>query len=221
MLRWLQAAGPTSRGKPEAAQGDADEQACPGLARALTRILAGAEQPDVLDLGQFSRSAALYLAHRGARVCVEDFVPPQPTPPRKAKGQNHDEVAPPVPVTLPHPPEKFDLVLAWEHWDFVPPDRLAEFSAEIARVLAPGGWLLMYCQDDPTAEAGREGRAGCYHLRSDDRLHRQAAAGPARPRWTHPNRAIERALAPLTVQSICLQRNRIREILARKPAAAS
>ena len=79
MLRWLQP-GQAREGPSAVVARSTDEQACPGLARALKRILSRNEQPEVLDLGQFSRSAALYLAQRGARVHVEDFEPPPPTP---------------------------------------------------------------------------------------------------------------------------------------------
>ena len=37
-------------------------------------------------------------------------------------------------------------------------------------------------------------------------------------RWVHPTREIERALAPLSVQGIHLQRNQIREFSALKKA---
>lgn len=213
MLRWVQ-----SFGREEAVEAET-EQACPGMSRALRGILKRKEKPEVLDLGQHSRSAALYLAERGARVHIDDFQPP-PAPPRdgerKPGGSKAPQPAVP-PVAIRQPDRKFDLVLAWEHGDFVSPERLREFAAEVARVLAPGGWLVMYAQDDPGAPAGRQEQPACYRLTGEDRLVRTPSAGPARQRWVHPNRSLERALAPLTVQSIHLQRNRIREILVRKP----
>lgn len=216
MLRWLQsgpARGPL-HGARRSAVAAADEQACPGLARALKRILAGGERPEVLDLGQFSRSAAVYLATRGARVFVESFEPPPPKPKRK-RGEDDDDVV--EPVVIRHPDERFDLVLAWEHGDFVPPERLREFGGEIARVLAPGGWLLMYARDDPGSSTPAPEAPASYRLLADDRLVRETTPAAPRPRWAHANRTIERALTPLAVQSIHLQRNRIREFLVRKP----
>jgi SAM-dependent methyltransferase len=189
------------------------------MARALQRILSAREQPEVLDLGQFSRSAAVYLASRGARVSVEDFVPPSPRRNKKKTTGNGERSAPPKsePIVILHDDGKFDLVLAWEHWDFLPPERLVEFATEVSRVLAPGGWVVLYSKDSPGAEAGREDRAAGYSLAADDRMVCVPAVGPARPRWSHPNRAIERALAPLVVEAIHLQPNRIREFLLRKP----
>jgi SAM-dependent methyltransferase len=214
MLRWLQSG-------PRATAADtADEQACPGLAHALKRILTKAK-PEVLDLGQFSRSAAVYLAQRGARVHVENFEPPAPSPRRRKASGEKSARAIKKPLVIPQPDRKFDLVLAWEHGDFVPPDRLQEFAAEVARVLLPGGWLLMFSQDNPGAADDGGSPPACYRLTADDRLVRTATPAPARRRWAHPNRAIERALAPMSVQSIHLQRNRIREFLVRKPESAA
>ena len=218
MLRWIQSQESNGR-RRDVGTSDADEQKCPGMATVLKRVLSKKEQPEVLDLGQFSRSAAVYVAGRGAKVHVEDFVPPPPKPKKKKNGEQGERNAvEALPVVIPHPDQSFDLVLAWEHPDFVPPDRLQEFYAEVTRVLVPGGWLLMYARDDPHTPPADPGQLACYRLTADDRLTRTTVEGPERPRWSHPNRAIERALSPLSVQSIHLQRNRMREFLARKPA---
>jgi SAM-dependent methyltransferase len=218
MLRWLQS-GHAREATRGVAATSAHEQTCPGMARALKRILSKREQPEVLDLGQFSRSAAVYLAQRGARVYVENFEAPPPSPKRRKANGDKRVSEPKKPLVIPQPDRKFDLVLAWEHGDFVPPDRLKDFAAEIARVLVPGGWLLLYAKDNPGAGGNHTDPPACYRLLGDDRFVRSSTTAPARRRWTHPNRAIERALAPLAVQSIHLQRNRIREFLVRKPDA--
>jgi hypothetical protein len=214
-MRWLQSGqAVANRVTPAIA---ADEQSCPGMARALKRILKDRERPEVLDLGQFSRSAAIYLAGRGARVCIEDFEPPPPTPRLKPGATSLDK----PPISIPQPDAKFDLVLGWEHVDFVPPDRLGDFAAELSRVMVPGGWLILFAEDRPGGKGSRIDQQACYRLTSDDRIVRSVTAGPARPRWGHPNRALERALSPMVVQSIQLQRNRIREFLVHKPEKSS
>ena len=133
----------------------------------------------------------MFLADRGARVHVDDFQPPPPLPKKKKK--KSDDVAandalPIEQVVIRHPDRKFDLVLAWEHGDFVPPDRLSEFAAEVSRVLAPGGWLLLYAKDDPRAEAANPDPPACYRLTAEDRIVREPTTAAPRPRWTHPNR---------------------------------
>lgn len=184
-------------------------QPCGSLARVLARVYRESK-PEVLDLGPLCGDRAVYLAGRGARVHVEDPEIPEPLPARRP-----GEVAPPVvPVRLDQPDAKFHLVLAWEFLDFVPPDRLQEFGAELKRVLRDGGWLFLFAHQKPPAEAEPVPR---YKLLSDDLIVRDIPSGPARRRWSHPNREIERALAGLAVQGIQLQRSQLREIVVLKP----
>jgi SAM-dependent methyltransferase len=183
------------------------------MARALDRILVRRANPEILDLGQACGSTAVYLASRGARVVVEEFEPPA------AAGMVHVAGQDPTGGTLrvDQPDAEFDLVLAWEHFDFVPPQRLDEFVSEIWRVMAPDGWLLLFALDGSN-EGPAEGRAHSYRVTADDRLLRSPVAGPARPRWTHHNRAIHQALAPLVVAGVTLRRNGVREFVVHKPA---
>lgn len=122
------------------------------------------------------------------------------------------------PLAIPQPDGQFHFVLAWEQADFTPPDRLAELGAELVRILAPGGYVLLFCRDNPTAGSrGVQEQPGRWRMVADDRLiHEPVPAASERPRWSHLNRDIERALAPLKVQGIHLQRSRMREVLALK-----
>jgi hypothetical protein len=207
MWPWTRGEATTRSGRVERPQG-LEEQSCPGMARALDRVLSRGRSPEILDLGQVCGSSAVYLAGRGAKVSVEDFEPPRAAGPDAAG----------VPIRIQQPDGKFDLVLAWEHLDFVPPDRLSEFTAEIGRILAPDGWLLLFSRDGNGAPIEHD-RPASYRITADDRMVRTPTTGAARPRWMRPNRAIEHALAPLTVEGIHLRRNGIREFLARKSIA--
>jgi len=182
------------------------------MTRVLERLFERPGQPEVLDLT--SGSPAVCLADRGARVSVENF-----TPPSAAPVVARDEEGEPLPpeMAIQQPDGKFDLVLAWEHGDFVPPERLKEFASELRRVLAPGGWVVLYAQDRLNGEDSRADRPARFQLTDNDRLVRTPSPGPAQPRWAYPVRAIEKALSPLAVQGIHLQPNRVREFIARKP----
>jgi len=166
-------------------------------------------KPQILVLGPLCVESIVYLAGRGARVHVEDFTPPEPVPPRKP-GEDPPRVPP---VRLDQPERFFDVVLAWEALDFVPPDRLVETGAEIARVMRIGGQLFLLAHQKPPAETAVMPR---YRLLADDLIVREEPEGPSRRRYTHPNRDLERALSGLAVQGIQLQRDQMREIVAAK-----
>jgi hypothetical protein len=197
------------------AEEEAERQACPGLKRALERALRAEAKPHVLDLGPLCGPTAMWLADRGARVCVEDLdLPAEPAP-----AADGEAVAPP-PLRIAQPDGKYHLVLAWEHFDFLPPARLPELTAEIVRLLAPGGWLVLYSRDKagPGAPAAQgTDRRSAFRLVADDAIVRQAVAGDPSPRFIHSTGVLERALAPLKVQGIHLQRDRTREFVALKP----
>lgn len=212
MLQWRNAFR-RPRPRPAGREETAAEQSSPGMARALERISIHRSSPEILDLGQPCGSTAVYLASRGARVSVEEFEAPGA---KRIAGATEHFVAVDR-VSIDQPDAKFDLVLAWEHFDFVPPDRLDEFVSEISRVMAPDGWLLLFALDGTPGNL-TESRPASYRITADDRLLRTPAAGPSRPRWAHHNRAIHQALAPLVVSGVTLRRNRLREFVVHKPA---
>ena len=198
-------------------------QKCPGLAKILEKIRR-IDRPEILDLGPFCGASAVFLADRGARVSVEEFSPPAeppPEPPRKttAGALTRPEPRPaPAPIRLDQPDGKFHVVLVWEACDFIPTARLAEFGAEIGRVLADGGWALLLSISSAQAQ-GVPSRPPRYRVVDADRVERVAVDGPALRRYVHNPRDIERALAPLGVQGIQLQRNQLREFVLLKRGA--
>lgn len=200
---------PTASGAASApAAPPAGGQPCGTLARVLARTFREAK-PEILDLGPLCGESAVYFAGRGSRFRVENFEPPEPTPPR-TPGE-----APPAvePLRLECDDGRFDLVLAWETFDFVPPDRLHELGQEVRRVLRDGGQVFLFCHQKPASEAEIPPR---YRMIADDLIVREPSLGRTRRRWAHPTREIERALAGLSVQGIHLQRSQMREIVAVK-----
>jgi hypothetical protein len=107
-------------------------------------------------------------------------------------------------------------VLAWEHLDFVPPERLSDFGSELARVTAPGGFVLLFSRDHGTRGEVAGERIGSYRLVADDRMIFRPARGAVARRWSYPARDLEHALAPLSIQGIQLKSGRMREIVAGK-----
>lgn len=186
---------------------------CGSLGRVLARVFRE-PKAEILDLGPLCGASVVYLASRGARVTVEDFDPPPPTPPR----QPGEILVEKPPIHFDHPDGCFHLVLAWELTDFVPPDRLPDYGAELLRVTRDGGSLLLLSHAKP-AEA--QDTLSRYRLLADDLVVREACGPPMRPRYVHPNRDIERALAGFSIQGIQLQRSQMREIVALKAGVGS
>ncbi len=197
---------PGATGAGSAPAPEPEEQSSPSLARVLKQI-AEQEKPEILDLGPLCGDSVVYLAGKGGRVSVESFTPP----PAPVKPKQGEEAPPRPPLRIDQPDGTFDLVLAWEQLDFVPPECLDEFGAELARILAPGGQLLVLAR-----ASGGEEQEVCpqYRIVGDDRIQRQPSSGSMRRRWNHPTRAVERALGAFSIKGIHLQRNQIREFLA-------
>jgi hypothetical protein len=192
-----------------AAPTPASGQPCGALGRAIARVFREG-RPEVLALGPLCGESVVYLAGRGARVHVDEFEPPPPVPPRKP-GEASEFIPP---FRLEQPDRTFGLVLAFEVLDFVPPDRLADCGAELARVLRVGGQLFVFAHQKAPSGTAVIPR---YRLLSDDLIVREEPEGGIlRRRYVHPNRDIERALSGLQVQGIQLQRNQMREIVAVK-----
>lgn len=194
----------SSDASPAAAAG----HPCGGLGRAVARAFREGK-PQILVLGPLCGESVVFLAGRGARVHVDEVELPEPIP----KRQPGEPASPLRPVRFDYPSETFDLLLAWEMLDFVPPDRLQEFGAEIVRLLRVGGQLVVFAHQKPPSDRAILPR---YRLLADDMVVREEPATPKIPRYVHPNREIERAIAGLSVQNIHLQRNQMREILASK-----
>lgn len=183
-------------------------QPCGVLGRAVARAFRDGK-PQVLILGPLCGESVVFLAGRGARVHVDEVELPEPIP-KRAPGEAPVPVAP---FKIEHASGAYDLVLAWEILDFVPPDRLPEFGAELVRLLKVGGQLIVFAHQKPSSENSVIAR---YRLLADDMIVREEPDGPKLRRYVHPNREIERAIAGLAVQNIHLQRNQMREILALK-----
>lgn len=203
-------------GRPRTASGAADVRSCPSLAKALKRISARSK-PQILDLGPLCGSTAVFLANRGARVCVEGFQPPQPLP----KKSHHDDEEPAAvePFRIDQPDAEFDLILGWEAVDFTPPDRLEEVVGEMKRLVRENGLILMLSRNSTGARKAVQDVPGRFRVDDVDHLTREPGGLAASTRWVHLTRELERVLKPFSVLGIHLQRDQTREILAlRKPA---
>ena len=187
---------------------EVDALRSPGLRKSIDRTFRG-DKARIIDLGPLCGSSVVDLASRGARVCVEEFVPPRPL---TAIADADDAPDPPA-IRFDHDDASFDLVLLWERLDFVPPDRLREFCQEIRRILKVGGWVLALTS---SRKEPRRAAAARIRIVDDEHIARDSSGEPERPRWAHPNRELERALDGVSIQGIHLHRDGLREVTGLK-----
>jgi hypothetical protein len=220
-LKWTRPGAPqTSPDPPPGLDSEASVGfVCKGLKKALERVFR-LERPEILNLGPLCGDSVIFLAGKGARVHVDEFVPPPPPEPR-SPGKPATK---PVPVRLLHPGHAFDMVLVWDLVDFTPPESLPSVGPELARILKPGGWLVMLSQanragrSSPGTAQEQYARPGLYRILDDSQVAQGDVPGSNKcRRWVHPNRDLEKAIAPLRIQNTHLLRNQLREYTAILP----
>ena len=173
---------------------------CSGLEKALHFVLRR-ENPRVLDLGPMCGETVTYLAGLGARVTVTEFDAPRETRLPEEK-----------PLVFDQPNSSFDLVLAWEHIDFMPTERTKEFAAELRRVLTADGWIFLLSRASSPQTATTRSR---FRVLDRNRVARERLEKEApRPRFVHTTRALEDALSGFLIEGIHLRRNQVREVVA-------
>ncbi len=170
-----------------------------GLEKALHFVMRR-ERPEVLDLGPMCGATVVFLAGLGAKVTVTEFDPPATEGEREGRR-----------LTIEQPSNQFDLVLAWEHVDFMPPERLPEFAAELRRVLKADGWLFVLSRARNRGERGHRAR---FRVLSRSGVAREPLEESPRPRWEHSSRTLERALDGFLIEGIHLRPGQFREVVA-------
>ncbi|MBD3869241.1 MAG: class I SAM-dependent methyltransferase [Acidobacteria bacterium] len=196
--------------------GSREHLVCKGLYQVLEKVFLE-PKPEVLNMGPLCGDTVAYLGGKGSRVHLGEFTPPRPMPARVSGKPSPT----PAPVSLTYDDQSFDLVLAWDLVDFVPPECLPAFGAELCRILNPGGRLFLFSQANQARTSPGPAKKeiydspGRFRILDPSHVRIEKEDGGARSRrWIHPNRDIERALKGLSVQGIHLLRNQLREFTA-------
>jgi hypothetical protein len=118
---------------------------------------------------------------------------------------------------FPQETESVDGILCWDIFDYLERPAAERLAGQLMRVLRPDGLLLAYFDTAPPSSPPTYTR----HI-VVDRGHLQykayqAARGKQKPA---ANRDIQRLFGALRVTENVLLKNRLREVLFRKPAAA-
>ena len=161
----------------------------------------------VLDLGASAETKLRLYSRYARRIRFADLVSDPPLGSAWA-----DALA----LLRPHPEQLFDLVLAWNLLDRLPPEERPPLVRRLAQLTTPNArlYLLVDGSGAPTAPPLR------FSLLELDRV-RQEAIGPPAP--THPQllpAEVERLLAPFEVVRAFTLRLGLREYVAIKGGKA-
>ncbi|HVB33972.1 MAG TPA: class I SAM-dependent methyltransferase [Patescibacteria group bacterium] len=118
------------------------------------------EQPQgrLLDLGPVAQSTVTFFTDRGFRVSTEDLVRgwtewlAESEAERKRSGASEPPDPSPLATgflaaSIRFAPETFHGVLAWDAFDFLPPEMLDILASRLHELLVPGGVLLAVFHD--------------------------------------------------------------------------
>lgn len=170
--------------------------------RGIVAELAKQAQPRVLDLGSASGLNVNFFARFGSRLSIVDL-----------RSQLVGGTLAPVGSTLlsalrlEQAADSYDLVLAWDLFDYLQPDQLELLGARISELSEPSTQLfcfLSYRADIPQ-------RPRMYWLQNDEIIVAEGAGGPLRPSPRLKEQQLIRALQGFEVENSYLLRNGLQE----------
>jgi SAM-dependent methyltransferase len=201
------------------ADAGADSPAQP--TKALARFLAGLgnrQQPVLLDLGPVVGSNVTFFGEEvGCKILVEDL---SKDIDRHVNQTKVEELPAFFDKRFPQESETIDGILCWDIFDYLERAAAERLARQLTRMLRPDGVLLAFFSTADPRSAIRPTYTKHVVI---DRAHLQyrpykAARAKQRPLL---NRDIQRLLEPLRITESFLLKTNLREVLFRKPAAAS
>ncbi len=204
-----QQAGEASSSEPRA--GERPTRHSSGLAE-FTKILAGKESLNILDLGPTSPQNIALLTGMGHRVYNEDVLLASLDPiylTTDEDGASRIKITEFFAENLDHQAQRFDAVLCWDVPDYLHESLVKAMIERLAKVMKPGGLLLAYFH---TKDAGPDAPYYRYHISGKDLLSLQR--GPQfRLQRVFNNRHIENLFKDFSNIKFFLARDNVREVL--------
>jgi SAM-dependent methyltransferase len=176
----------------------------------LVSLVAGADRPQLLDIGRLSDQNIEWFIRKGFRVFVDDQFRCLPPPVAPAPKGGKTPLPSPLPP-LAYPDARFDVVVAWDLFDYLAPSQADALTAEVRRILKPRGLLLAFFHFDRKAAAQHIR----YRVIQDDRLEYLPATA-AYNRRVYENTEIQTLFREFDFVNSCLLANQVREMLVRR-----
>lgn len=179
----------------------------------LARRLRAASSPRVLDMGAVVGSNLQFFIDLNCKVTADDFLRPvEAVIPDNGNGGGLDWKAPTA-RRLDYPDASFDAILCWDLFDLLGPKEAQVFSAEMRRLMKPGGIVMAYFT--ARQAESREPRRR-FRILDQERIE-WASLGQVRPtRHIYQNRDIERMFEGFKTLAATFLQNGVREILLEK-----
>jgi len=201
------------------ADAGADSPAQP--TKVLARFLAGLgtrQQPVLLDLGPVVGSNVTFFGEEvGCKILVEDLSKDIDRHVSQAKVGDLPAF---FDTRFPQESESIDGILCWDIFDYLERAAAERLSRQLTRVLRPDGVLLAFFSTADPRSAIRPSYTRHVVIDRDHLRYRPYKAARAKQRPLL-NRDIQRLLEPLRITENVLLKTNLREVLFRKPAAAS
>lgn len=203
--------------RPEAASSArpaaADDQifATKALSKFLSALTANV-QPVLLDLGPVVGSNVNFFGEQlGCKILVEDLFTDLDRHARSGRLEAFPQF---LAGRFRHEPGSVDGILCWDLFDYLDRPSGDALAAQLMRILRPGGALLgLFGTDSPG-----EPRQTRFHIVDEATLRYRTTPAARGRQAVLANRDIQRMFEGLRVAESFLLKNRVREMLFRKPA---
>lgn len=167
-------------------------------------------EPIVVELGPATEGNVAFLGeHVACRIFVEDLLEKLPL-----GDADHDV----VPAPLEYGNESVDGILCWDIFDYLSPSAGQELADDLARILRPGGALLLYHR----TESMLDPRRVKYEIVDEESLRwRVCNDAVPRPSRVLQSREVAKMFRSLNIAGAIRLKSQMREVMFRKSSVVA
>lgn len=167
-------------------------------------------EPIVVELGPATEGNVAFLGeHVACRIFVEDLLEKLPQ-----GDADHDAVLPP----LKYVDESVDGILCWDIFDYLSPSAGQDLADDLARILRPGGALLLYHRTESLSDPRRVK----YEIVDEESLRwRVCNDAVPRPARVLQSREVAKMFRSLNIAGAIRLKSQMREVMFRKSSVVA
>ncbi len=167
-------------------------------------------EPIVVELGPATEGNVAFLGeHVACRIFVEDLLGKLPQ-----GDAEHDVVPPP----LEYANESVDGILCWDIFDYLSPSAGQDLADDLARILRPGGALLLYHRTESMSDPRRVK----YEIVDEESLRWRVCNDAApRPYRVLQSREVAKMFRSLNIDGAIRLKSQMREVMFRKSSVVA